>query len=63
MGCQAPLGPVEPKNNAESSHVVHSIFLSIWGRGHASNQPEYGSLRLRAYNEQGNDVARENTLD
>jgi hypothetical protein len=24
---------------------------------------EYGSLRLKAYNEQGNDVARENVLD
>jgi hypothetical protein len=24
---------------------------------------EYGSPRLRAYNEQGNNVARENTLD
>jgi transposase InsO family protein len=30
MGCRASLGPVEPKNKAESSHGVHSILLSLW---------------------------------
>jgi hypothetical protein len=29
MGRRAPLGPMEPKNHAESSHGVHSILLSL----------------------------------
>jgi hypothetical protein len=37
MGRRASLGPVEPKNNAESSHGVHSILLSLRVRGYAPN--------------------------
>jgi hypothetical protein len=37
MTRRAPLGLMEPKNNIESSHEVHSIFLSLWVRGCASN--------------------------
>jgi hypothetical protein len=29
MGRRAPLGLVEPKNNVESSHRVHSILLNL----------------------------------
>jgi hypothetical protein len=37
MGRRAPLGHVEPKNNAESSHRVHSILLSLRIRGYTPN--------------------------
>jgi hypothetical protein len=50
MGRRAPLGPVEPKNDAESSHEVHSILLSLRVRGYAPNRcrvwiPEAESLQ------------------
>jgi hypothetical protein len=37
MGRRAPLGPMEPKNDVESSHGVHSILLSLRVRGYAPN--------------------------
>jgi transposase InsO family protein len=40
-----------------------AFFLVYGAEAVLPTDLEYGSLRLRAYNEQGNDVARENTLD
>jgi transposase InsO family protein len=33
----APLNPMEPKNNAESSHRVHSVLLNLRIQGHTPN--------------------------
>jgi hypothetical protein len=63
MGRRAPLGPIEPKNDAESSHGVHSVLLSLQIQGYAPNHVEYGSPRLKANNEQNNDATREDALD
>jgi hypothetical protein len=41
-----------------------TLFFLVYGaEAVLPTNLEYGSPRLRAYNEQGNDVARENTLD
>jgi hypothetical protein len=41
-----------------------TLFFLVYGaEAVLPTDLEYGSSRLRAYNEQGNDVARENTLD
>jgi hypothetical protein len=49
---------VEPKNNAESSHGVHYGSEAM-----LPTDVEYGSLRLKAYNEKNNDATREDALD
>jgi hypothetical protein len=53
---------MEPKNN-KSSHGVHSVFLVFVSEVVLPTDLEYGSPRLKAYNEQSNDIARENALD
>jgi hypothetical protein len=63
MGRRAPLGPVEPKNDTESSHGIHSVLLSLRIRGYAPNRCRIWIPRLKAYNEQNNDATRENALD
>jgi hypothetical protein len=54
---------MEPKNDAELSHGVHSVLLSLRVRGYAPTDVEYGSPRLKAYNEKNNDATREDALD
>jgi hypothetical protein len=54
---------MEPKNNAESSHGVHFIFLVYGAEAVLPTDLEYGSLRLKAYNKQSNDAETENSLD
>jgi hypothetical protein len=53
----------KPKNNAESSHMVHSFFLVYGAEAVLPTNLEYESPRLKAYNEQSNDTIRENVLD
>jgi hypothetical protein len=54
---------MEPKNNAESRHEVPLFFLVYGSEVVLLTDLEYGSPRLKAYNEQSNDIARENALD
>jgi hypothetical protein len=63
MGRRAPLGPVEPKNNIELSHGVHSVFLSLWVRGYAPNRFRVWVPQAESLQRESNDVARENALD
>jgi hypothetical protein len=47
-----------------SRAIGFTLFFLVYGaEAMLSTDLEYGSPRLRAYNEQGNDVARENALD
>jgi hypothetical protein len=48
---------VEAKNNDESSHKVYGSEAVL------PTDLEYGSPRLKAYNKQNNNDARENALD
>jgi hypothetical protein len=54
---------MEPKNNAESRHEVPPFFLVYGSEAVLPTDLEYGSPRLKSYNEQSNDIARENALD
>jgi hypothetical protein len=53
---------MEPKNN-KSSHGVHSVFLVFVSEVVLPTDLEYGSPRLKAYNEESNNTTRENNLD
>jgi hypothetical protein len=62
MGRRASLGPVEPKNNTESSH--EALFFLVYGsEAMLPTNVEYVSPRLKAYNEKNNDATREDALD
>jgi hypothetical protein len=54
---------VEPKNNVELGPGFTPFFLVYGSEAMLPTDVEYGSPRLKAYNEQNNDAARENALD
>jgi hypothetical protein len=51
-----PLGGLESKDNAEPSHGLHTVFSSLWGRGHLAH-------RLRIRFPEGEGVRRPNQPD
>jgi transposase InsO family protein len=43
-----PLGGLEPEDNAESSHGLHAVLSSLWGRDHLAHR-----LRIRFPEDEG----------
>jgi hypothetical protein len=43
-----PLGGLEPEDNAELSHGLHTVLSSLWGRGHLAH-----GLRVRFPKDEG----------
>jgi hypothetical protein len=63
MDERTPLGGLEPEDNAESSHGLHAVLSSLWGRGHLAHRLRIRFPRTRAYADQSNQVNREDSLD
>jgi hypothetical protein len=58
-----PLGGLESENNAKSSHGLHAVFSSLWGRSYLAHR-----LRIRIPEDEGvrrpkNRTNREDSLD
>jgi len=54
---------VEFKNDAKQSHEISPFFMVYGSKVVLPIDLEYGSPRLKAYNEQTNKETRENTVD
>ena len=59
----ATLGHLEPENDLESSHGFSPFFLVYGAEAILPTDLEYGSPRLKVYQEQQNQQAREDSLD
>ena len=65
MACRTPVGHLEPKEHSKPSHGpgFTPFFLVYGAEAILPADLEYGSPRLRAYNEQSNRTTREDALD
>jgi hypothetical protein len=63
MGRRASLGLMEPKNNTESSHGVHSVLLGLWIRGYAPHRCRIRIPEAKGLQRKNNDATREDVLD
>ena len=63
MAHRAALGYLEPEDDPKQSHGLYPILPRLWGRGMLPTDLKYGSPRLKAYQEQQNQRAREDSLD
>jgi hypothetical protein len=54
---------VDPKDHPEQSHRVHPVFLVHGAEAVLPTDLEYGSPRVRGYDEDANQRAREDSLD
>jgi hypothetical protein len=59
----APLGGLEPEDNAKPSHGFTPFFLVYGAEAILPTDLEYGSPRTRAYDDQSNRANREDALD
>jgi hypothetical protein len=58
-----PSGGLESEDNAEPSHGLHTVFSSLWGRGHLAHRLRIWFPEGRAYDDQSNQTNREDSLD
>ena len=58
-----PLGGLEPEDNAEPSHGLHTVLSSLWGRGHLAHRLRIRFPEDEAYADQSNQASREDSLD
>jgi hypothetical protein len=58
-----PLGGLEPEDNAEPSHGLHTVFLVYGAEAILPTDLEYSSPRARAYDDKSNQTNREDSLD
>jgi hypothetical protein len=63
MDSRATVGHLEPQNHPEQSHVIHTVFLVYGVEAVLPTDLEYGSPKLRGYEENSNQRAREDSLD
>ena len=63
MGRRALFGPMEPEDDTEHGHKIHPILHVYGSEVVLPTDLEYGSPRLKAYNEQSNKETRENAVD
>jgi len=63
MGRGAFFGPLELKNDAKQGHKIHPFFMVNGSEDVLPTDLEYGSPRLKAYNEQSNKETRDNAVD
>jgi hypothetical protein len=54
---------VESAHHAKSGHRVHAFLHCAWLRGSPTHDIDYDCPRVRAYTEEGNQVALENAID
>jgi hypothetical protein len=54
---------MEPQDHPKQSHRVHPFFLVHGAEAVLPTDLEYGSPRVRGYNEDANQRAREDSLD
>jgi hypothetical protein len=54
---------VEPQNHPKQGHRVHPILPGPWREAVLPTDLEYGSPRVRGYDEDANQRAREDSLD
>jgi hypothetical protein len=54
---------VEPQNHPEQSHGIHPVFLVYGAEAVLPTNLEYGSPKVRDYDEGTNQRAREDSLD
>jgi hypothetical protein len=58
-----PLGGLEPEDDAEPSHGLHTVLSSLWAEAILPIDLKYGSPRTRAYDDRRNQANREDSLD
>ena len=58
-----PLGGLESENDTKPSHGFHAVFLVYGADAILPTDLEYGSPRMRAYDDQSNWTSREDSLD
>jgi hypothetical protein len=46
MAHRTPLADLEPENNSELSHGVHTVLLSLWGQGCLTHRPRTRFLEV-----------------
>ena len=63
MAHRAALGYLEPEDDPKQSHGLYPFFLVYGTEAILPTDLEYGSPRLKAYQEQQNQQAREDSLD
>jgi hypothetical protein len=63
MARQALLGHLEFENNPKPCYRINTIFMVYGFEAVLPTDLEYGALRIRAYDEQGNQTTREEALD
>jgi hypothetical protein len=54
---------LEHQDHSEQSHGIHSVLPSLWCKGRSPTDLEYGSPKVKGYNDNTNQRAREDSLD
>jgi hypothetical protein len=64
MARRAPFGHLKFENNPEPCYGINAILFMVYGSETVlPTDLEYGALRIRAYDEQGNQTTHEQALD
>jgi hypothetical protein len=59
----AVVGRLEPQDHPEQGHGIHPVLPSLWCGGRSPTDLEYGSPKVKGYDEGANQWAREDSLD
>jgi hypothetical protein len=57
------VGHLAPQDHSEQSHVIHSFLPSLWCEAVLPTDLEYGSPKVKGYDENVNQRAHEDSLD
>jgi hypothetical protein len=59
MASGVVVGHLEPQYHSKKSHGIHVVLSSLWRGGRLPTDLEYGSPRVKGYDENANQRARE----
>jgi hypothetical protein len=62
MASGAAVGHLEPQDHSEQSHGIHAVFLVYGAEVVLPTDLEYGSPKIKGYDESSNQQAREDSL-
>ena len=63
MGRGASRSALEPEDDPQPGHQLHTLLHGLWFQGYLLTNLDYGAPRVRAYNEQGAEASLEDAMD
>ena len=63
VGHRAPRDTLEPKDNPQLGHQLHTFFMVYGSEAVLSMDLDYGAPRIRAYDEQGAEASHQDAMD